>query len=85
MKNQIIVNFLLCLSFALNVSAQSVSITGNVKDEQGEPLIGVTVSVQGTTAGTVTDLDGNFSLQVSNKNPVLIFSYVGMKLSLIHI
>lgn len=79
MKNQIIVNFLLCLSFALNVSAQSVSITGNVKDEQGEPLIGVTVSVQGTIAGTVTDLDGNFSLQVSNKNPVLIFSYVGMK------
>lgn len=79
MKNQIIVSFLLCLSFVLNVSAQSVSITGNVKDEQGEPLIGVTVSVQGTTAGTVTDLDGNFSLQVSDKNPVLVFSYVGMK------
>jgi iron complex outermembrane receptor protein len=52
-------------------------ITGNVKDKNGEPLIGVTVAEKGTTNGTFTDVDGNFSLAVSDANATINFSYVG--------
>lgn len=51
-------------------------ITGTVKDTRGEALLGVNVIVQGTTNGTVTDLDGNFSLEVE-PNATLVFSYIG--------
>lgn len=52
-------------------------VEGMVKDKSGEPLIGVSVVVQGTTNGTVTDIDGKYSLNISGTNPTLIFSYVG--------
>lgn len=58
---------------------QALFVKGNVTDETKEPLIGVTVQVKGTTQGTVTDLDGNYSLQVSNPNSTLVFSYIGYK------
>ena len=53
-----------------------ISVSGTVKDTKGEPLIGVSVLVKGTTNGTVTDLEGNFSLKVS-VGDVLEFSYIG--------
>lgn len=53
-------------------------IKGKVIDEKGETLIGVSILVKGTTIGTVTDFDGNFSLEVP-KNGTLIISYVGYK------
>lgn len=53
-----------------------ISVSGIVKDTKGEPLIGVSVLVKGTTNGTVTDLDGKFSLKVSIGD-VLEFSYIG--------
>lgn len=53
-----------------------ISASGTVKDAKGEPLIGVSVLVKGTTNGTVTDLDGKFSLKVS-AGDVLEFSYIG--------
>ena len=53
-----------------------ISVSGIVKDTKGEPLIGVSVLVKGTTNGTVTDLDGKFSLKVSTGD-VLEFSYIG--------
>lgn len=53
-----------------------ISVSGTVKDTKGEPLIGVSVLVKGTSNGTVTDLDGKFSLKVSAGN-VLEFSYIG--------
>ena len=53
-----------------------ISVSGTVKDTKGEPLIGVSVLVKGTTNGTVTDLDGNFSLKVS-VGDILEFSYIG--------
>lgn len=61
-----------------NVS-QTVSITGTVVDETGEPMIGVTVKVQGTTAATVTDFDGNFTINVPSGKSKLVLSYVGYK------
>ena len=61
--------------FALDVSAQA-TISGHVKDETGEGVIGASVMVKGTSNGTVTDFDGNFSLQCQ-PGATLMFSYIG--------
>ena len=61
------------------VSQAEMTIRGNVKDVNGEPLIGVSISVKGRSGqGTVTDIDGNFTLQCEKGN-VLSFSYIGYK------
>lgn len=52
-------------------------VKGLVSDEFGEPLIGVSVLVKGTTTGTITDIDGNYSIEIPNDNAVLEFSYIG--------
>jgi len=67
----------LMLLFVPMVWAQTLTVTGTVKDANGEPLIGATVVVQGTTTGTVTDFDGNYSLPNVAKNATLEISYVG--------
>lgn len=54
-------------------------IKGVVYDDQGEPLIGATVMIKGTKNGIATDIDGNFKLTTTEKNPVLQVSYVGCK------
>lgn len=54
-------------------------VTGVVTDSNGEPLIGASIFVEGTTIGTSTDIDGQFSLLCEGKKPVLRVSYVGMK------
>ncbi|MGM9844452.1 MAG: carboxypeptidase-like regulatory domain-containing protein, partial [Muribaculaceae bacterium] len=56
--------------------AQNV-ISGTVTDEQGEPLIGVSVLVKESKAGVSTDIDGNYSVK-ANKGQTLMFSYIGM-------
>lgn len=56
---------------------ENITVTGTVKDPNGEPLIGVGVMEKGTTHGMITDLDGRFSLSVSGPDAVLEFSYVG--------
>lgn len=57
---------------------QRISISGNVKDKNGDPLIGVTVQVKGTNSGTITDFDGNYLLPNVSKKSILAFSYIGM-------
>ena len=52
-------------------------ITGNVADNNGEPIIGASVVVNGTKNGTVTDIDGNFTLVSNSETPTLNISYVG--------
>ncbi len=59
---------------------QEKTIKGKVSDNKGLPLPGVTIIVKGTTIGTVTDADGNFSLDVPVTTEILQFSFVGMKL-----
>ena len=54
-------------------------ITGKVLDEAQQPMIGVTVTVKGSTTRAVTDIDGNYQLQTSETAPVLQFSYLGYK------
>ena len=61
--------------FALDVSAQA-TINGHVKDETGEGVIGASVVVKGTSNGTVTDFDGNFSLKCQ-PGATLVFTYIG--------
>jgi TonB-linked SusC/RagA family outer membrane protein len=69
---------LVFLLFAgLQVVLAQRTITGKVADSQGQPLIGVTVLVKGTTVGTSTDVDGKFSIQVPNDQSTLQLSYVG--------
>lgn len=53
-----------------------ISVSGTVKDTNGEPLVGVSVLIKGISSGTVTDLNGNFSINVSVGN-ILEFSYIG--------
>ena len=69
----------LCLMLATLTSwAQgSVAIKGTVTDPAGEPLIGVTIQVEGQAGGTVTDFDGNYSINVENDGVSLKFSYIG--------
>lgn len=56
---------------------QGININGTVWDVNGEPLIGVNVTVKSSTLGTTTDLNGNYFLTVPDKNAELIFSYIG--------
>lgn len=60
-----------------DVQQQQIVVKGLVTDALGESLLGVNVRVKGTSQGTVTDLDGKFSINVSNSNAVLEFSYIG--------
>jgi TonB-linked SusC/RagA family outer membrane protein len=56
---------------------QNVNVTGSVTDATGEPVIGANVAVKGTTIGTITDANGNFTLSVPNEDAVLMISYIG--------
>ena len=71
----------LCMLFLLGISwtfAQEKTITGNVTDQDGQPLPGANILVQGTTTGTQSDFDGNYEIS-GEVGPTLVFSYIGMK------
>jgi TonB-dependent starch-binding outer membrane protein SusC len=75
--------FALCLSFlfllmSLVVSAQDRTVTGSVKDENGENLPGVNIVLKGTTQGTITGGNGDYTISVPD-NAILIFSFLGYK------
>ena len=61
----------------VKVTQQSGACTGTVKDAAGEPVIGASVVVKGTTNGIITDFDGNFSLSNVNKGDIIQVSFVG--------
>lgn len=54
-----------------------IIITGNVTDITGEPLIGANILIKGTTQGAITDINGNYSIALTDKHAVLVFSYIG--------
>ena len=62
--------------FATMVMAQEVSVSGKVVDKTGEGLPGVNVLIKGTLNGTVTDIDGNYSMMAASKD-ILLFSFIG--------
>ena len=61
---------------SINAYAQEITVTGTVKDQTGEPVIGVNVIVKGTTVGTITNIDGEFTLK-AKMNDVLVASFIG--------
>ena len=70
-----------CLFISIGfITAQTTRVTGIVLDDIGEPVVGASVVVKGTTIGTITDVDGAFSISVPEGKDVLVFSLVGMQL-----
>ncbi len=65
--------------FAIGASLAQRTITGTVTDQNGEGLIGATVLVKGTSAGTITDVDGSYSIRVPEGATTLVFSYTGFE------
>lgn len=61
----------------IKIIEQDIPISGKVLDNQGLPLPGVTVKLKGTNQGTVTDLNGNYSISVPDNNATLVFSFLG--------
>ena len=72
---KVLTSLILSVSCLLAYAQQTVS--GTVIDDAGEPLIGVSIQVKGTTTGSITDFDGNFTLDNVAPSDILVFSYVG--------
>ncbi|MDE6131311.1 MAG: carboxypeptidase-like regulatory domain-containing protein, partial [Muribaculaceae bacterium] len=64
---------------AITRGSKTHKISGVILDENGEPLIGASVRIKGTTLGVTTDFDGNYTIETSEENPVLECTYVGYK------
>lgn len=68
---------LICVLFiSASAFAQQIAVKGHVKDETGEPIIGATIRIAGQTGGTVTDFDGNFTIN-ANTGDMISVSYIG--------
>ncbi len=76
LKQKLITLAFLLLSSAL---AAQFTVSGTVTDNEEVPLIGVSIFISGTTTGTVTDIDGSFSISVPGESGTLVFSYTGFK------
>ena len=68
---------LVAMLLAIPAFAQNIDVSGTVVDKDGEPLIGATVMLAGTSVGTATDLDGNYKLSNVPSKGKIIFSYIG--------
>ncbi len=68
---------IMLLIFQLSVFSQGRQVTGVVTDESGETLPGVNVVIKGTTVGTITDIDGKYSISTRGANDELTFTFVG--------
>lgn len=69
---------LLTLILTINLYSQNTTLKGVIVDETDTPLIGATVQVKGTSTGSITDFDGNYTIK-ANKGAVITFSYIGYK------
>ena len=67
---------LLCPILPAQGQEQKIQVSGIVKDKTGETVIGAAVRESGTQNATITDLDGNYSLTVPDRNGILIFSFI---------
>ena len=68
---------MICMFAFCCFTLAQTKIQGNVSSEAGDPLIGVSVVVEGTSTGTITDVNGGFELEVPSTESVLVFSYLG--------
>ena len=77
-KLRMLYSWALFLLVTFSVTAQNIEVSGTVKDEKGEPLLGVLVLIKGTQRGAATDIDGNYTIQ-TKVGETLSFSILGMK------
>ncbi len=78
MRKKLLFSFILLLACFATAVAQ-ITVTGTVtSSEDGEPIPGASVTVRGTTIGTVTDFEGTYSIEVPSEESILVFSFVGM-------
>ena len=75
----------LLLTFSLCIYSQNITVRGSITDTSGDPLIGVTVKIQESSTGTITDFDGNYELTNVLSNSTLEISYVGMNNQVIQV
>ena len=68
---------LLLFLFSGFLYSQERKITGTIVDNTGAPLLGVSVAIKGTTTGTITDIEGNFTLKIPGNDAVLVATYIG--------
>lgn len=78
MRKKVFTTILIWIMAIGAVFAQEITVKGTIEDEAGEPIIGATVLVVGTSQGTISDFDGNFELQGVRAGTDLKISYVGM-------
>jgi len=62
---------------SLSAALQQLKITGTITDENGKPLPGATIQIEGTAVGVLSDVNGKYSIDIKNVNAVLVFSFVG--------
>lgn len=79
--NKVFATLLICMSLLMNIQPlnsqnQKINVAGVVKDVSGEPIIGASVVEKGTTIGTITNFDGEFSLSVASQATIIV-SYIG--------
>jgi TonB-linked SusC/RagA family outer membrane protein len=79
MKKHIRLLFLLGFTLLSVTMWAQKTVTGVVSDEDGQPILGVTIAEDGTSNGTITDIDGKFSLTVADENAVLVFTFIGLQ------
>jgi len=77
MKNSLRIFVILVIAVAMIAFTESKSITGKVLDGQGVPLASVSVKIKGSVTGTITDLKGNYTINVEEQDKVLVFSLSG--------
>lgn len=75
--NKIVAPTLESSNLPVAANLQQTVVTGTVKDKDGQPLAGVNIKVEGTTVGTISDVNGKYSLPVSKADAVLVFTFVG--------
>ena len=76
-KRQVWVLF--ALVFSVSVAAQKTVVKGNILDKDNLPIIGANILEKGTSNGTISDVDGNFTLSITNPKATLLITYIGYK------
>jgi hypothetical protein len=80
-RSALLIMLMILSTFAF---AQKTAITGTVTDPSNEPIIGATVLIKGTSTGTRTDINGNFTLHVAQGTPIVV-SYIGYKTETVNV
>lgn len=70
---------LFALVFSVSVAAQKMVVKGNILDKDNQPIIGANILEKGTSNGTISDLEGNFTLSITNPKTTLVVTYIGYK------